>query len=123
MELALSDDKLQVAEKRLSFFERYLTLWVALCMVAGVLIGRMTPSLVASLRGAEFGQDSHINLPIAVLIWLMIVPMMMKVEFARFGEWASDRSACWSRCSSIGWSSRSPWPLSLAVFPAPVSAA
>lgn len=51
-------------------------------MVAGVLIGRMTPRLVASLRGAEFGQDSHINLPIAVLIWLMIVPMMMKVEFA-----------------------------------------
>ena len=82
MELALSDDKPQVAEKRLSFFERYLTLWVALCMVAGVLIGQMTPRLVASLRGAEFGQDSHINLPIAVLIWLMIVPMMMKVEFA-----------------------------------------
>ena len=82
MELALSVDEPQVATKRLSFFERYLTLWVALCMVAGVLIGQAVPGLVSSLRGAEIGQGSHINLPIAVLIWLMIVPMMMKVEFA-----------------------------------------
>ncbi len=82
MELALSVDEPQVATKRLSFFERYLTLWVALCMVAGVLIGQAEPGLVSSLRGAEIGQGSHINLPIAVLIWLMIVPMMMKVEFA-----------------------------------------
>lgn len=82
MELALSVHEPQVATKRLSFFERYLTLWVALCMVAGVLIGQAVPGLVSSLRGAEIGQGSHINLPIAVLIWLMIVPMMMKVEFA-----------------------------------------
>ena len=82
MELALSVGAPQVATKRLSFFERYLTLWVALCMVAGVLIGQAVPGLVSSLRGAESGQGSHINLPIAVLIWLMIVPMMMKVEFA-----------------------------------------
>lgn len=82
MECALSVDRPGVREKRLSFFERYLTLWVALCMVAGVVIGRTAPGLVASLRMAEFGQGSHINLPIAALIWLMIVPMMMKVEFA-----------------------------------------
>ena len=82
MELALSVNSPPVAEKRLSFFERYLSLWVALCMVAGVLIGQTAPGLVASLQGAEFGKGSHINLPIAVLIWLMIVPMMMKVEFA-----------------------------------------
>ena len=82
MELALSVHEPQVATKRLSFFERYLTLWVALCMVAGVLIGQAVPGVVSSLRGTEVGQGSHINLPIAVLIWLMIVPMMMKVEFA-----------------------------------------
>jgi ACR3 family arsenite transporter len=71
-----------VAAKRMSLFERYLTLWVALCMVAGVLIGRTLPGVTAVLRGLEFGAGSQINIPIAVLIWLMIVPMMMKIDFA-----------------------------------------
>jgi ACR3 family arsenite transporter len=65
---------------RLAFFERYLTLWVGLCMVAGVAAGRLLPSAVQTLRGLEFGAGSQINLPIAVLIWLMITPMMMKVD-------------------------------------------
>ncbi len=68
--------------KRLNFFEQYLTLWVALCMVAGVLLGKVVPGVTASLRGLEFGQDSQINLPIAVLIWLMIYPMMLKIDFS-----------------------------------------
>jgi len=68
-------------ERRLGFFERYLTLWVAGCMVAGVALGKLVPSLVQALRGLEFGQGSQINAPIAVLIWLMITPMMMKVDF------------------------------------------
>src|SRR5579872_6111603 len=68
-------------EKRLAFFERYLTLWVALSMAAGVLWGRFLPSAVQTLRGLEFGRGSQINIPIAVLIWLMITPMMMKVDF------------------------------------------
>ena len=68
-------------QKRLAFFERYLTLWVALCMAAGVLCGRFLPSAVQTLRGLEFGRGSQINIPIAVLIWLMITPMMMKVDF------------------------------------------
>jgi arsenite transporter len=72
-----------VAEpKWLNFFERYLTLWVGLCMVAGIVFGKAVPSAVASLRGIELGRGSQVNLPIAVLIWLMIVPMMMKVDFA-----------------------------------------
>src|ERR1035438_4067202 len=66
--------------RRLAFFERYLTLWVALCMLAGVLLGKLLPSAVQALRGLEFGQGSQINIPIAVLIWLMITPMMMKVD-------------------------------------------
>ncbi len=68
------------SEKRLNVFERYLTVWVGLCILAGVLIGRLFPSLVSTLRSWEFGEGSHINLPIAVLIWLMIIPMMMKVD-------------------------------------------
>ena len=70
-----------VVEKRLNPFERYLPIWVALCMVAGVMLGQLAPGLVQTLRTMEFGQGSHINLPIAMLIWLMIAPMMMKVDF------------------------------------------
>ena len=68
-------------EKRLNVFERYLTVWVAFCMVAGMLLGTSAPGLIQMLRGMEFGQDSHVNFPMAVLIWLMITPMMMKVDF------------------------------------------
>ena len=68
--------------KRLNLFERYLSLWVDLCMMAGVLLGKLSPRLIAALRDMEFGSGSQINVPIAVLIWLMIVPMMMKVDFA-----------------------------------------
>ncbi len=70
------------ARPRLAFFERYLSLWVGLCMVAGVVFGKLMPSAVQAIRGVEFGQGSQINMPIAVLIWLMIIPMMMKVDFA-----------------------------------------
>jgi len=68
--------------KRLNYFERYLSLWVIICMVVGVLIGRGLPGTIDALRKMEFGESSHINIPIAVLIWLMIIPMMMKVDFA-----------------------------------------
>ncbi|MBI2919685.1 MAG: ACR3 family arsenite efflux transporter [Planctomycetes bacterium] len=67
---------------KLSLFERYLTVWVGLCMGAGILIGKALPGATAAVRGLEFGRGSQINVPIAVLIWLMIVPMMMKVDFA-----------------------------------------
>jgi ACR3 family arsenite transporter len=69
------------AVKRLNVFERYLSLWVALCMVAGIVAGKTFPNAVNALRGMEFGKDSQINVPIAVLIWLMIYPMMLKVDF------------------------------------------
>jgi len=65
----------------LGAFERYLSVWVALCMVAGVLLGKAVPGLTGSLRALEVGRGSQINGPIAVLIWLMITPMMMKVDF------------------------------------------
>lgn len=62
-------------------FERYLSLWVALCMAAGLVLGKTLPGVMRMLRGWEFGAGSQINVPIAILIWLMIVPMMMKVDF------------------------------------------
>jgi len=68
-------------KKRLSVFERYLTLWVALCMVVGVALGKLLPGLTDTLRSMEFGAESQINIPIAILIWLMIYPMMLKVDF------------------------------------------
>ncbi len=68
--------------KRMNVFERYLTVWVALCMVVGVVIGKAFPGVVGALRGMEFGSGSQINIPIAVLIWLMIYPMMLKIDFA-----------------------------------------
>ena len=69
-------------QKRLSIFERYLSLWVGACMIVGVILGKLMPDSIDSLRRMEFGSGSQINIPIAVLIWLMIIPMMMKVDFA-----------------------------------------
>ncbi len=69
-------------EKRLNLFERYLTIWVALCMIGGVLLGKSAPGVVTWLRSWEFGEDSHVNAAIAVLIWFMIIPMMMKIDVA-----------------------------------------
>ena len=73
------------APKRLAFFERYLTVWVFLCMVVGVAFGKFAPQLTADLSKLEFVQGSHVNAPIAVLIWLMIYPMMLKVDFTALG--------------------------------------
>lgn len=72
--------------KKLGLFERYLTLWVALCMITGLGIGRWIPGFVDSLRRLEFGRGSQVNIPIAILIWLMIIPMMMKVDFTSIHE-------------------------------------
>ena len=62
----------------ISVFQRYLTVWVALCMVVGVLIGRFLPQIPDFLNRFEY---ARISIPMAILIWLMIYPMMMKVDF------------------------------------------
>ena len=77
----MNDTSIRKRPKKLGFFDRYLSIWVAACMVVGVLLGNFLPSFTVALREIEFGRGSHINLPIAVLIWLMIIPMMMKVDF------------------------------------------
>lgn len=66
-------------EKRtIGFFEKYLTLWVALCIVAGIAIGKWLPVVPATLGQWEY---ANVSIPIAVLVWLMIYPMMLKVDF------------------------------------------
>ena len=71
-----------VGEKRLAFFERYLSLWVALCMIDWSSSREGSARSDCRVRALEFGAGSQINAPIAVLIWLMITPMMMKVDFS-----------------------------------------
>jgi len=62
----------------MSLFERYLTIWVALCIVAGVALGHLFPGAFHAIGGIEL---AHVNLPVAILIWLMIIPMLIKVDF------------------------------------------
>src|ERR1700724_1273426 len=70
----------------LGTFERYLTLWVALCIIAGIVLGRLLPAPFQMLGRMTLAE---VNIPVAVLIWLMIVPMLLKVDFGalhRVGE-------------------------------------
>ena len=72
-------DKTRKPATGISFFEKYLSLWVLLCMAAGVLIGRFLPAVPNFLGQFTYAE---VSIPIAILIWLMIYPMMMKVDFA-----------------------------------------
>lgn len=63
----------------MSIFERYLTIWVALCIVAGVALGHFFPDLFQIIGSAEIAK---VNIPVAVLIWLMIIPMLVKIDFS-----------------------------------------
>lgn len=67
----------------MSTFERYLTLWVAACIVVGITLGHLFPGVFQAIGSAEI---ARVNLPVAVLIWLMIIPMLMKIDFAALSE-------------------------------------
>jgi len=67
----------------MSTFERYLTLWVALCIIAGIALGYVFPAFFQMIGSAEI---ANVNLPVAVLIWLMIIPMLVKIDFASLGQ-------------------------------------
>ena len=62
----------------INFFQKYLTIWVFICMVVGVIIGKLLPAIPNALGNLEI---SGISIPIAILIWIMIYPMMLKVDF------------------------------------------
>ncbi|MDO8929968.1 MAG: ACR3 family arsenite efflux transporter [Bacteroidota bacterium] len=63
----------------MSFFDRYLTLWVAICIVAGIALGKLLPIVPETLGKYEY---ANVSIPIAILIWIMIFPMMLKIDFA-----------------------------------------
>src|SRR5512143_4279875 len=67
----------------MSMFERYLSLWVALCIVVGVAFGHLLPGLFATIASAEI---ARVNLPVAGLVWLMIIPMLLKIDFGALGK-------------------------------------
>lgn len=67
----------------MNIFERYLSLWVALCIVIGIFLGKQFPDLFQIIGQIEF---AHINLPICLLVWLMIIPMLMKVDFTALSQ-------------------------------------
>jgi ACR3 family arsenite transporter len=68
---------------RMGSFERYLTVWVTLCIVAGIGLGHLVPGL---FRGIGAMEVARVNLPVAILIWLMIIPMLLKVDFSAMGQ-------------------------------------
>jgi len=75
---SVSDARRRAAAPALGLFERYLTLWVALCIIVGIVLGQLLPAPFHSLGRMNFAQ---VNIPVAMLIWLMIVPMLLKVDF------------------------------------------
>lgn len=78
---ALNLDSEEVIEKKrgLGFFEKYLTLWVIACIIAGVAIGQLIPAIPETLSKFEY---ANVSIPVAILIWLMIYPMMLKIDFS-----------------------------------------
>ena len=73
----------RAAAAPMSVFERYLSLWVALCIVAGIGLGQLFPGLFQAIGRLEVAQ---VNLPVGLLIWVMIIPMLLKVDFSALGQ-------------------------------------
>lgn len=79
----MTDEAGASADRSLGFFERYLTFWVVLCIAAGISSGHLFPSAFQTVGQLEL---ARVNLPVAVLIWLMIVPMLLKVDFTALDQ-------------------------------------
>lgn len=74
-----TDTAIATARPAIGFFERYLTVWVALCIVGGILLGQTLPQAFQAIGRMEVAQ---VNLPVGLLIWVMIIPMLVKIDFA-----------------------------------------
>lgn len=70
----------------IGFFERYLTVWVALCIVVGIALGQLLPGVFQTVAHLEVAK---VNVPVGVVIWVMIVPMLLKIDFGSLGQVAS----------------------------------
>lgn len=79
--IAKQEDKGQTS--KIGFFERWLTLWVFLCIVVGILLGQFLPGPFKALASLEVAQ---VNVPVGVLIWLMIIPMLLKIDFGALNQ-------------------------------------
>ncbi len=82
----MTDHALNAAEAvrpGIGFVEKYLTVWVALCIVAGIALGHLLPGVFGAIASTEI---ARVNIPVAVLIWLMIVPMLLRVDFASLAK-------------------------------------
>jgi ACR3 family arsenite transporter len=77
--MSSTDTAVRAARPAIGFFERYLTVWVALCIIGGILLGQLLPQLFQAVGRMEVAQ---VNLPVGVLIWVMIIPMLVKIDFA-----------------------------------------
>jgi arsenite transporter len=77
--MSSADTTIRAARPAIGLFERYLTVWVALCIVGGILLGQLLPQLFQAVSRMEV---AHVNLPVGVLIWVMIIPMLVKIDFA-----------------------------------------
>ncbi|HUL92270.1 MAG TPA: ACR3 family arsenite efflux transporter [Burkholderiales bacterium] len=71
------------ARSPIGFFERYLTVWVALCIVAGIALGQLFPAAFHAIAAVEF---ARVNIPVGLLIWVMIVPMLVKIDFGALSQ-------------------------------------
>jgi len=82
------NDQYEVTAKRgarapMGVFERYLSLWVAVCITVGIGLGQMVPGIFQAVGRVEVAQ---VNLPVGLLIWVMIIPMLVKVDFGALHE-------------------------------------
>src|SRR5437762_4221908 len=93
----------------LGTFERYLTVWVALCIIAGILLGQLLPAPFQALGRMNVAE---VNIPVAVLIWLMIVPMLLKVDFGALHQ-VTDQWRAIAVTVGINWLIK---PFSMAVL-------
>ncbi len=62
----------------MSFFERYLTVWVFMCIIAGVVLGQSLPGVFQAIASLEI---ARVNIPVGVLVWVMIIPMLLRIDF------------------------------------------
>src|SRR3546814_5401367 len=79
----MSEAAIGPSKPAMNTFERWLTLWVALCIIVGIALGHWLPGVFQLVAAAEV---ARVNLPVAVLVWLMIIPMLLKIDFAALGE-------------------------------------
>ena len=94
--MSAPDVAVDLGESRpaIGFFERWLTVWVFLCIVAGIALGELMPAPIQALGRLEL---ARVNIPVGVLIWVMIIPMLLRIDFAAMGQVGSTGAASASR--------------------------